>query len=545
MEDSMPVQEGFVVCLGLMAVILGLTPFKLSAGAPPQTTASEKNQPVALPVTKEELLGELSAQTDVPGPAIAERGWKEFLIDPYAVEHGTDYFVDSASLRFAVPAKQGKRWVLVVDGNEKKLFDGIESVLVSPGGQHVVFSAKRDEKWVKMLDDKELGPAFDELGGGFWFWGAAELGRYAYAAKRGKKWLIVADSKEGLEYEEVGRPVFNSDGHHLAYRAKNTKNGEVIVVDGKEQAEFREVGAPHFSPDGQHLAYWAKIAKKHETIVLDGKEGPQFEKVSRPHFSPDGKRIAYIASRGKRKIKQRDSEFYFVPQVVVLDGNEGPEFEEVSNPVFSPDGQHLAYQGKRPTYEGHKDVLILDGTEKAEFQYAGGLPVLSPDSQHIAYVGWEKGSFVGFLDGKRLDGAKSPGAWRNVEFSEEINFSPDSKRLAYVVGWGGQAYLEGRTTRAHRCVVVDGHVGEDYDTLGIDMGFSPDSRHFVYSVRGGVSGDKSTVVIDGQTGKLYDDVIGGAFRDATDNGGSSQHAFIYIAREGRKFYRVTQPLSSS
>lgn len=73
------------------------------------------------------------------------------------------------------------------------------------------------------------------------------------------------------------------------------------------------------------------------------------------------------------------------------------------------------------------------------------------------------------------------------------------------------------------------------------MGFSPDSGHFIYAVRGGVTSDKSTVLIDGQKGKLYDDVIGGVFRDA-DAEDSSKHAFMYIAREGRKFYRVTQPL---
>jgi len=74
------------------------------------------------------------------------------------------------------------------------------------------------------------------------------------------------------------------------------------------------------------------------------------------------------------------------------------------------------------------------------------------------------------------------------------------------------------------------------------LAFSPDSRHFVYSVRGGVRGDKSTLVIDGQQGKLYDDVVAGAFRDTAEGSDSSQHAFVYIAREGRKFLRVTQPL---
>ena len=90
-------------------------------------------------------------------------------------------------------------------------------------------------------------------------------------------------------------------------------------------------------------------------------------------------------------------------------------------------------------------------------------------------------------------------------------------------------------------MIVDGQAGKGFDALEIDLGFSPDSRHFVYGVRGGVGDNKSMVVIDGQEGKLYDDVTGGAFRDpgASD---SSKLAFVYVAREGSNFYRVTQPL---
>ena len=71
--------------------------------------------------------------------------------------------------------------------------------------------------------------------------------------------------------------------------------------------------------------------------------------------------------------------------------------------------------------------------------------------------------------------------------------------------------------------------------------FSPDNGHFAYIVRGGAGDNKSAAVIDGQEGKPYDDVIGGAFRDAGANV-SSEHAFLYIVREGRKFFRLTQPL---
>jgi hypothetical protein len=50
------------------------------------------------------------------------------------------------------------------------------------------------------------------------------------------------------------------------------------------------------------------------------------------------------------------------------------------------------------------------------------------------------------------------------------------------------------------------------------------------------------VVIDGLEGGPYDSVLGGVFhRKVGANGGTSAE-FVYIAREGRKFYRVTQSL---
>src|SRR5260370_33591319 len=69
-----------------------------------------------------------------------------------------------------------------------------------------------------------------------------------------------------------------------------------------------------------------------------------------------------------------------------------------------------------------------------------------------------KASLVGFLDGKRLDGDKFPGAWRDVAFAEEIKFSPDSQRLPHVLGWRGQAYWDGRATGATRWEIYARHV---------------------------------------------------------------------------------------
>jgi len=552
-----------------------------------QESAAEKSQSAALPAAKEELLGELSPQTEAPGPEITKRPWKEFfsMAKPEA-----DYSIDPVSLRFAARAKQGQKWVLVIDGKEKGTFDAIESVLIGPQGQHVLYSAKRDTKWVKMLDGKEIGPAFDKLGAGFWFFGDVGLEHLAYAAKRGEKWLMVADGKEspefedvgaprfssnakhltypaslgqkkwlmvvngnrGPEFEEVSPPVFSPDGERLAYRGKR-KDREVLVLNGKETAEFEYAsqridptdlgwgakkefdyaGQLVFSPDSQHWAYRAKRDDKHETVFVDGKQGSEFEAVGRPFFSPDGQHLAYEAWPDKKR------------RLFILDAHEGPQFDELARPGFSLDGRRFAYVAKR----GKLWRTVIDGQEGPEFDNdVFSYPKFSPDNQHVIQLAMKRHGGLNRLDLEvqelrdgKIAGQATSRFHGGYPFLEGESLSPDGQRLAYIAGVGGEKFLRGQTTRAMRRVVVDGQVGKDFDALEIDLTFSPDSRHFVYAVRGGVGDNKSMVVLDGQEGKLYDDVIGGAFRDA-DASDSSQHAFVYVARDGRKFYRVTQPL---
>jgi len=584
-------QQKRIFCLGLLVLVAWLTAVLSPAASPPsQTSASEKNQPVALPAAKEELLGELSPQTEPPGSEITKRPWKEFwsMANPES-----DYSFDPESLRFAARAKQGKNWVLVVDGKEKGTFDGIESVLIGPQGQHVIYSAKRDTKWVKMMDDKEIGPAFDKLGAGFWFFGDAGLEHYAYAAQRGEKWLMITDGKEspefaevgsprfsakakhltfsaslgpkkwvmyvdgnkGPEFEDVGPPVFSPDGERLAYRGKRSKDREVLVLDGKEMSEFDygdhpvnnvpgfgvpkefdSSGQPVFSPDSKHWAYRAKRDGKHEAVILDGKEGPDFEQVGRPFYSHDGQHLTYWARRGKKQ------------DLFVLDGKEGPQFEEIFGPAFSPEGRRFAYLAKR----GKLWRMVIDGQDGSEFEHdIFGYPKFSPDSQHVIQLAmmnhptWNQSNLevLELRDGKmtKTTTTQFHTGRTTYPFMEGESLSPDGQRTVCVVGVGGEKFFHGGTTRALRRVIVDGQAGKDFDALEIDLEFSPDSRHVVYGVRGGVGDNKSMVVIDGQEGKLYDDVIGGAFRSAQGND-SSQDAFMYIARAGRKFFRVTQRL---
>ena len=71
-----------------------------------------------------------------------------------------------------------------------------------------------------------------------------------------------------------------------------------------------------------------------------------------------------------------------------------------------------------------------------------------------------------------------------MEFAEQLTFSPDGKRLGFVLGHGGHMF-DGRGTsrRAERQVILDGQEGNPYncDAL-VSLMFSPDSRHVAFEV---------------------------------------------------------------
>jgi hypothetical protein len=126
-------------------------------------TQGSGEKPTQSAAAMEQLLGELSQNTEIP-PILRWKSNRGFYRTPPPPELG--YVFDMSGLRFAAKAKQGDKWVLVVDGKERGVFDGIESILMGSDGENVVYSAKRSGKWIKMLNEKELGQAFDELRGG-------------------------------------------------------------------------------------------------------------------------------------------------------------------------------------------------------------------------------------------------------------------------------------------------------------------------------------------------------------------------------------------
>ena len=123
-------QQKRIFCLGLIALVVWLMPSPSSAGTPRQQTgAGEKNQPVALPAAREELLGELSDEPkDVAEVVLSNDG-----------------------MRFAAKIKRGKQWVLVVDGKEGPVSEDFAGISFSrSGARHIIYAVKRSGKWTEI-----------------------------------------------------------------------------------------------------------------------------------------------------------------------------------------------------------------------------------------------------------------------------------------------------------------------------------------------------------------------------------------------------------
>ena len=285
---------------------------------------------------------------------------------------------------------EDRKLLVIIDGNEEQIYPHYyvendqrnvyynvkPNFTFSPDSKHFVYSVinAKEKRWFVVLDGKErkeyegLGPA--EISFTF----SPDSRHLAYAACDNYKWFVVLDGKEDKLHDSIFCLTFSPDSQHFAYAAIEG-NKYFVVLDGKEGKQYDAIAdsAPVFSPDSQRLAYVAKEGEKWHTI-LDGEEQPflsfHFSKpitgeplLFKPIFSPDSQRFAYTARENNKSF-------------IVMDGEKGKEYDLVTLLTFSPDSQHHVYLGGR--YEKHiirdlalpsgKFMLIIDGKEQKEEQ---------------------------------------------------------------------------------------------------------------------------------------------------------------------------------
>jgi Tol biopolymer transport system component len=279
-----------------------------------------------------------------------------------------------------------------------------ESMSFSPDGNHLAYSAIKDDGYNLVVIDGEEGPPYDAI-----------------------------EREETPNNNARTRIVWSADSTRLAYVATRGQKA-VVVVNGREEVVYSEIlkGSLTFSPDGKRMAFMAAKGYHRWVAVVDGREGPEYTWVGPPVFSPDGKHVAYEAQKTGRNV------------VVVYDGQEGAQYIQAFGPTFfGPGGSQFAYVAQRPSSER---FLVINGRERPELGSPGGILTFSPDGKRVAFFDNLGGGGYAVIDGR-----KGP----SCERIDRFIFSSDSQHLAYV---DRQSYGKG-------AVVLDGQKGPEYEWI--------------------------------------------------------------------------------
>jgi hypothetical protein len=270
------------------------------------------------------------------------------------------------------------REMVVVDGVEGPAYEEVGDPLFSPDGQRIAYGASVD-RHPRMVVDGVAGPAYDRVSVPVF---SPDSQRLAYIAWQSEKPVLVngaevaaldaTDSAQGL--------VFSPDGRRLAYVARRGKQS-FVVVNGVPGPGYEEVGLPVFSSDGR-LAYAARRGDAAFLLVEpQPSESTPYVRVGNPVFSPDGRRLAYWVDDGKKKR-------------VVVDGVAGKPYDSIGRIVFGPDSRHLAYGASiRSKWHGHKFHLVVDDVDGPEYPPTPGEWVFrGPD--HLQYLHFRKDTLI-------------------------------------------------------------------------------------------------------------------------------------------------------
>ena len=303
---------------------------------------------------------------------------------------------------------------------------------------------------------------------------------------------------EQLSFDEGGlarNPVLAATDQGFRWGALVTRDGEVTwVVDGestfigeKEISEFAS------SVDLSRYAYVSD-----DVVVVDGEQVAEGATGCCPTFSRDGAAFGYIAdgsyvvlngasqeayAEGVSRLVLSDdgsrSAYVVGGNTVVLDGETQKQYDSISTLTFSADGSRFAHIA-------NEDILVVDGEEREIGESLAEQIAFSPDGSRLAYVKGDLKSGTVILDEEEQK--RNPfGCAAILLLWECITFTSDGAGLAYttfvLVGFGGQS------AGGYR-VIRDGD--PERGLLACCLVASPEGSHVAYvSSRRGV-------VVDGQ-----------------------------------------------
>lgn len=220
------------------------------------------------------------------------------------------------------------RKVVVIDGVKSKVFSDLakKSLVFSPDSKRVAYCIRDFSKFTPVIDGQE-GKVYAGVDGIVF---SPDSKRVAYRAVT-QKVMTVVDGKEGAGYDAMGLPVFSPDSKQVAVAVKLGKR-EFLLINGQpDKKAYDEIGEPVYSPDGKRLVYQASTGGKW-FLVDSGKELKPYDVIAEEmYFSPDGKYLATVVGEGGK-------------QKVVVNGVEGAPYDTIfllagAKPTFSGDGK--------------------------------------------------------------------------------------------------------------------------------------------------------------------------------------------------------------
>ncbi len=347
-----------------------------------------------------------------------------------ASENGK-YVISPQGGHLATVIGKGSRVIVVLDGVAGPKFDEILTPTM-PFVDPRPFEAEGRAAGTLGINVRPLAPVTFSRDGK----------RFAYLARVGQEWVLMADSAEVLRIPvtagaDLRMEFTGDDGKHLLF-ARSEYGGYALWVDGQKWPGLYGSGGggtdgtidPITSPDGVHLAYVAVMDQRGEkrALIVDGKDAGYFG--TRLQYTPDSKHLISINDSPKG-------------QAVLVDGKSIFTARQVLNVYVAPVGNRVAY----------------------------ALTHFSKDGSHA------EGSFL-LVDGKPVEASLTPEP--NIG---EFYFSPDGMHYAAVCG-----------AVQHRFVVIDGKKGQEYFDIdkgiaGLAQGiaFSADSSKVIYSAYTGQS----------------------------------------------------------
>ncbi|MEP6507732.1 MAG: hypothetical protein ABJC63_05855 [Gemmatimonadales bacterium] len=147
---------------------------------------------------------------------------------------------------------------------------------------------------------------------------------------------------------------------------------------------------------------------------------------------------------------------------LVVDGVEGTPFDDipVGAAFFSPDSRHVSYIATRD----RKEIAVTDNEDGKPYDGIGMLhPKYINGGAHVMYTANTGDRYFVVIDGKESESADHVG---------DPVFSANDEHMAYVI----------KKDELWR-VVRDGIEGQPYRSIGNNLVFSKDGKHFLYNAR--------------------------------------------------------------